>query len=471
MTPFRFLDLPILVRDQIYTELLVLPITESGNEIVFQEAPPTDIFYTNKQIYAEASDIFYSQNLFTVVSTNYDEEILEKKTRQNIPIFCEPKDTSKIAHCSRFALTIEILDVSQLFPATGTPAFIVTAHALPYLARYYPKCLRTVRMKVEHTFRYTTSRFSQLTFERFYAAMKRPQIGALQIEGSIESSHFREMVRSCVHHDQSACDDFKEYLRAYKNRVWFRMQVEYHKESYMEEEIPEAQVHELPKLMIRMYDVFWDCHIYRERELQASCGTSGVELFVRVAKLYNTLIHGYFLAAQRYYDRQSSAKKQTRSSLRPRGLIGLCCHLPYVLDGIMMSPTKHLGQAVVEAHVQALRAAQEGITYLNRDDRIMYADKIGTKEGEKLQLSPNFAKATLSRRASEACSRLGRPAEAKAYRADCLMYGVGAEADPRERRMKFAEIDWPTEPRMPIEVILWRKQEKMSPTSGDACNY
>ncbi|KAF2740277.1 hypothetical protein EJ04DRAFT_572556 [Polyplosphaeria fusca] len=107
MPPGAFLDLPILVREQIYLELLVPPIIEE-DQAIKQETPCTNILYANRQIYAESSHIFYSKNLFTVVCCNYP-NLIKGRHRKEVPVAYNIISPVKIAQCKRFAMTLEFL--------------------------------------------------------------------------------------------------------------------------------------------------------------------------------------------------------------------------------------------------------------------------------------------------------------------------------------------------------------------------
>lgn len=108
MARIQFLNLPELVRDQIYTELLVPSVAKLDNGNATQELPYVNILHTNRKIYTEASDVFYSQKLPVIVSAN-GPTFLREGTIKDTPKLSETKDESKIAACKRFAMTIELL--------------------------------------------------------------------------------------------------------------------------------------------------------------------------------------------------------------------------------------------------------------------------------------------------------------------------------------------------------------------------
>lgn len=91
--PFRFLDLPSEIRNHVYTTLLVekkkrafvgAVIVNSLDQIYWEgyrtnKALEVRIFLVSRQIYTEASAIFYSKNIFT--STRLDAVALFLKNR------------------------------------------------------------------------------------------------------------------------------------------------------------------------------------------------------------------------------------------------------------------------------------------------------------------------------------------------------------------------------------------------------
>lgn len=435
MATFRFLDLPTSIRDQIYEELLVPPVIKHGDGCISQDAACTNILYATRQIYVEASDAFYSKNLFTMICRNGGEsyEVLDDLDRDKLRILYDVKDASKIAQCKRFAMSMEIITISQLCKATSTPLYVVSAAALPYFASgiigeyKFVTGTGTVRMKIENIFRYTTLKFSELVFGGFLSAERLPIFLTLQIEGPIEPSYKRSMMQNCVQQkaygkEELGCASYEMGIRCYRDRVWFRMRMEREKGSGMHKEIPEPQIHELPRLMLRMYDIFWDYHKYREREFGHTCGTAHC-IFNAIGDTFTVLVHGYFLAADR--DPEKGA----------------------------------------DNHIQALRAAEDGLKYLNRDDRLMFPRAfVGAfatvEETENAIRAVNSRKATLSRKAAEACAKLGYPMEAEQYMADFQAYKPIRFVPTKEHMVKISNRAWPPVPGLVIKPILWRKDDR-----------
>jgi hypothetical protein len=428
MTYLRFLDFPVTVRDQIYTELLVPPVFQVDEHHITQGPPSTNIIYTNKQIYAESSDVFYSKNLFTVICTN-SPQLLCEQPRSKMPIFAEPKDPLKVAQCHRFAMTMELLGIDQETSSKSIPAFVISARALPFFATALIGEFQfhsgigngfcVVRMKIENTFRYSTSRFSTLTFGRLLTAEVFPKFNCLRIEGNILDEHRRAMLCNFLNELEYACAFFGLAVDAFRHRVWFRMRNEDRENPNegIKVEIPDAQTCELPRLLLRMYDIFWDCHDYRVRELEHECTTGTRYQFIRMADMYNTLIQGYVLAAKRHPE---------------------------------------LPERVVDAYTKALHAAEEGIAYLNREDRLMDS-KILTTEADLLKV--NSAKTLLSLKAAKACSKLGNEKAAGNYIEDAAIYSPDMFPTAADRLLKLHWKLWPTEPLVTTRPILWRNTE------------
>ncbi|KAF2710124.1 hypothetical protein K504DRAFT_252064 [Pleomassaria siparia CBS 279.74] len=427
-TSFRFLDLPVTVRDQIYTELLVPPIIRIDHDHVTQERLSVEILHVNKQIYAESSDVLYAKNLLIVISAN-SPALLDELTRDKTPIISEPKDPRKIVQCHRFAMNFELVGIGCQLCATSTPMFVISAKALPLFAtaligeyKFRPGIgmgLAQGQITVKNTFRYTTERFSDLTFGRLLEAEEFPQFNCLRVVGAILDEHRRALARDFVDDSEHACGIFALGMDSYRHRVWFGMRNEDRTtpNEGFELSISEHQTHELPRLMIRQYDMFWDCHNYRVRELGHVCTMETRYQFTRMAEMYNTLIEGYILAAKRDPDQ------------------------------------------AVTAYTQALRAAEEGITYLNRDDRFAeFYKKDEPVEGDNM-VKVQAAKTMLSLKASKACSKLGDKTSAVKYVQ--IAHRCTPHMFPRlqERLLKLAGKIWPAEPMVIINPIFWKDVE------------
>ena len=416
------------VRDQIYNELLVPPIVQIDEHHITQGPPSINILYTNKQIYAESSDVFYSKNLFTVIRTN-SPQLLAEQPRSKTPIFAEPKDPLKIAQGHRFAMTMELLGLNLGSSSNSIPAFVISAQALPFFATALIGELRfrsgvgngfcVVRMKIENTFRYSTSRFSALTFGRLLTAEIFPKFNCLRIEGNILDEHRRAMLCNFLNESEVACGFFGLAVETFRHRIWFRMRNEDRENPNegIKLEILEDQIYELPRLLVRMYDIFWDCHDYRVCELEHECTKGTQYQFTRMADMYNTLIQGYVLAAKRHPE---------------------------------------LPERIVDAYTKALRVAEEGISYLNREDRLVDS-KIITTEADLLKV--NSAKTLLSLKAAKACSKLGNEKAARKYIKDAAVYSPDIFPTAVDRLLKLSWKLWPTKPLVNTTPILWRNTE------------
>lgn len=103
MSPIGFLGLPVTVRNRIYTDLLV---PESvPNAKIFHKPVNINILFTNRQIHAESSNIFYSQNLFTLIETN-DPGLVFDLPEDHVTIFA--RNPVNIDSCKRIAMTVEM---------------------------------------------------------------------------------------------------------------------------------------------------------------------------------------------------------------------------------------------------------------------------------------------------------------------------------------------------------------------------
>jgi hypothetical protein len=114
MPPVGFLDLPLTVRNQIYTNLLV-PELILDLKICWETS--IDILFTNRQIYEESSDIFYSKNLFVIIETN-DADLIAEIPNENVSIFA--KSPATVSNCKRMAMRVEMYMFDNSLPATSS---------------------------------------------------------------------------------------------------------------------------------------------------------------------------------------------------------------------------------------------------------------------------------------------------------------------------------------------------------------
>jgi len=113
MACIGFLDLPITIRNQIYAEILI-PEKIPDTKIYWNV--DKSILFTNRQIYEESSEIFYSKNLFVVIETN-DPSLIVDVPDENVSIFA--KNPVNVANCKRMAMTVEMYMFDNRLPTTS----------------------------------------------------------------------------------------------------------------------------------------------------------------------------------------------------------------------------------------------------------------------------------------------------------------------------------------------------------------
>ncbi|KAF2182035.1 hypothetical protein K469DRAFT_252649 [Zopfia rhizophila CBS 207.26] len=414
-----FLDFPVTIRDQIYAELLVPPVTKADNQTYTKEPLSTSILYTNKQIYAEASDILYTKNLFVVIMTN-DPETFATLHRGHIPTIVQVKNSSKIAQCQRFAMTMEFLLSSHKLPSISTTFAVIPAWSLPHFASVLAmkNASWTAHFKVENCFRYTPSRISELLFGRFLSAEMLPKFAALSIGSPVDERYRNDMIRDCVNVNENSCTIIFMSIRACLDRVQFRM---LHDDDSLDQgirkEIPEAQIPEVPTLMLRLLDIFWDCHFRRARSLGHQCSVDVPYLFDEASCAYSLLAQAHCFAA-------------ARSSLKD-----------------------------INAYLEARRAAEAGIMYLKQRDPFEDAEYVPDDDANKKREHVNKAKARLSLRASEACIGLRDRVSATEYILDASKYNPDMKPTAREQIIHLGDYKWPENPQGAKVAILWGMPE------------
>ncbi|KAF2005696.1 hypothetical protein P154DRAFT_570995 [Amniculicola lignicola CBS 123094] len=146
LSAFRFLDFPVSIRDQIYTELLVTHLIE-GKLMRYQKIPPNAILFVNGQFYVESRYIIYAKNLFVVVNSNcYNLRANPlRRPGQRIPFLHKNErglinfKAEDVKQCPHFAMTLEIMSTGTSMRDSGySRTFIISARYLPYLTKRIP---------------------------------------------------------------------------------------------------------------------------------------------------------------------------------------------------------------------------------------------------------------------------------------------------------------------------------------------
>ncbi|KAJ4305709.1 hypothetical protein N0V90_001240 [Kalmusia sp. IMI 367209] len=351
---FRFLDLPLTIRQQIYSELLVPLLPEQ---------------FLHIQINAESSDIFYAKNLFTVISFNNQhqpENILAHAIRRMA--LCTVDDPNKLASCSRFAMTMDILVIGRRISKDEQPSWVVPARALPYVT----KCLEAsprfageafvAQFRIHNTFRYEIDRFSELTFGRLLTALRVPYFTALSVKGPVHPDYHQRLVTKLTRVDESVWFDFGGAFATHKSWIWGHLT----RLRDMNWDLSMKQGFGESRLLLRGLDIVWDFHSYlnfRHNNFYAQAS-----LFQSVADVYYLLSFAHLVHAKKH------------------------------------------PQHATSIYLDARQAAEEGITYLNREDRFVDKHTFETFPEDIRRENVHMvdrAKAMLCRKASKACVKLG----------------------------------------------------------------
>ncbi|ORY07008.1 hypothetical protein BCR34DRAFT_29501 [Clohesyomyces aquaticus] len=376
-----FLSLPSSIRNQIYQELLVHPVLPDDGSLV-KEHLTTSILYTNKQIYAESSYIFYSRNLFTVVLVQSPSEETPRLPSESCPAIT---NLATIARCRRFAMKVDIYGMERLYGGF-TAAFVLLPHEISQFIHQCnhkldmePALVREpliIRFRVLDTFRYTVPRASELLFAPILNAEPPIKFKALEIVGPIAEECKISLHRGCVHpyEDPNAFHSLYWNYRYFFCREIFEMMFKFTQPrtngscSWMV--APPYWFLKHSEDWLKSLDIFRSCHQYRVRH----CHKRAIDpnaLFGLVSDIY-CLQCQYFLIAAK------------------------SCHASFF-------------------HREARRAVEAGITYLNNETWISETTPIGFGSPEEFRGEIEKAKVALSLTAANTCLELGDIDSARAY--------------------------------------------------------
>ncbi|KAF2867777.1 hypothetical protein BDV95DRAFT_175437 [Massariosphaeria phaeospora] len=399
MMNFRFLDLPSVVRKQIYRELLVPP-TFVLNGLVEQRRPSTDILYTNRQIYAESSDTFYSRNLFTAVSTNVYAHLWTKTTfvfpkpcsgdeegtlTRGVTLWKIPRPRT-IAQCTRFAMTMDVISPTPLHPYR--PAmFVVSARMLHFFVRSLPceMVYGAIDFSVENTFHYQTiTQLSELLFGRLTGGPVYHDLGALRIKGPVSMDCYRAMVRKFVSYEKMPWHQWRLIAKLYgrdpREFKPLRPRPSRASESVgIHFGLLEYKMDNQPRIMLDIFDIRWDCQEFMVDELEHECAGRHRDQYAEVVDLYRQLIRTYSQLADVYPARASTG------------------------------------------YLRAHEVAEEALDYVDRADRSAFPEDLEEYPQSDID-ETNAIKADLYAQAAMTCSKLGDETAALSIMQDAWFY-------------------------------------------------
>lgn len=404
MSPKSFLDLPVTIREQIYTELLVPPAAQEGDYLFHPSDVATSILYTSRQVYTESSDIFYSKNLFMVVRSDYNLFgllSLKPPTRVHFPRLTTDK-RSRIAPHGRFAMSMELLSIGWRLgqePWFLQATFVITAQALRYFMDDLASALSRAtqvsigQLQIHNIFRYSKLRFAELVFGSVMSMQHLPALKALSVLGGLHQDYHQRLTAKLLHDQDRIWYDFAGAYASYRSRIRDNM-LPGRVKSDQEMQWNIANL----RYLLQALDIVWDFHAttgFQHNEHYAN-----VTLFQCVADLYSKLVLAHLCEAKRHPDQS------------------------------------------VSSYLAARRAAEEGILYLTSDYRLIDRRTFESFPSNIKEEHMNFigrAKATLSLKALKACIKLGDKAAARFYITDAHRQDVNMWPDLDELRLK---LEW-----------------------------
>lgn len=379
MRTITFLDLPATIRMQIYTELLT-PRASPRKRYVFQpEDIATSILYTNRQIYAESSDVFYSRNLFVVIKT--DSHTLAHMSKLRIGSYFPSVGAdrlSRVALPGRFAMSVELLSIgwqSGRKPRLVQPVFVITAEAMRYFMKHLLRAIEKAkrvfisRFELHNTFRYTSLRCAELLFGSVTSLHCLPALKALIIGGPVHQNYRQRLMAKILHDQDRIWFDFAGAYALSKLYIQHRMLPQ-----NVYSDLAMRKNFEDLRYLLQALKIVWDFH--NTTAFQHIKHYAKATLFQCVAELYSQLALAHLIEAKRH-------------------------------------PEQAYGSYSAARH-----AAENGIVYLTSDYRLIDQTTFDTFPASIKEENMNLigrAKATLSLKASKACVKLGDKPAARAY--------------------------------------------------------
>ncbi|KAF2451883.1 hypothetical protein P171DRAFT_478904 [Karstenula rhodostoma CBS 690.94] len=429
MNPKSFLDLPITVREQIYTELLVPPAAREGQYLFRPNDVSTSLLYTNRQVYAESRDIFYAKNLFIIVRPDYDVfRLLSLKPPTRIHYPCLTVDNlSQIASHGRFAMSMELLTIGSRpgkFPWFLRAAFVITAQALRYFmhdlaaALSRPTQVSIGQFQIHNIFRYSRLRFSELVFGSVMSIPRLPAFKALSIRGPLHPDYHQQLMAKLLNDQDRIWYEFAGAYASYRSCIRNNMFPACVK-SDLDMQWNFANL----RCLLQALDIVWDFHAstgFQHNEYYAKAS-----LFESVADLYSKLVLAYLIEAKRHPDQ------------------------------------------AVSSYLAARRVAEEGIAYLTEDNRLVnrltFENFPSYVKEENMNLTGR-AKAVLSLKASKACTKLRDGAAASHYISDARRQDANISPDMVELRLRLKWKNLPHSSGLsdesPGQLVRWNEQPR-----------
>lgn len=419
------LDLPVTVREQIYSELLVPPPPTPECHYVFRPADvSTGIMYTSRQIWEESSYIFYAKNLFVSIHCDpYISEGLPSKppiTTLRIP-FLPLDNTYEATLHGRFAMGLEFLNIGRQSGRNDSRScLVITAQALCYLMddlarlpRMRPELAPQIivaRFEIHNTFRYAIPRFSELVFGSLISMQRLPNLKALDIRGPLVPSYRQRLMDKLLHGQDRIWFDFAGAFAANRSRLYEML----HLPTY---DLKMQKVIRKLQLLLRALDVVWDFHSSLDFRFNRHYAQSS--LFQSVADVYGMLVL------------------------------------------VHLTRAKQIQDCVPSSFLDARSAAEQGIQYLNRDNRIVDLRTLENLPTHTIRENVNIAnraKAVLSLKASKACTKLGDRKAAAVYITDAHKKYHNLMPSSQELHLKLQWKKLPDSVDHSSPAIRWKER-------------
>ena len=234
MPHFRFLDLPYVLREQVYEELL--SYSRNGYDFARAETVEKDdqshsrhepitkgILYVNRQVYEESRPVLYSCNLFVLIEYN-DDTVLDEFLLQYKCDLLKNRPTEVASVEDKIALTLTVFSFSAPVPDSLRRPILVPLALLPFILHQLRQFEgqrwtrnASLTIKINNHFNYTQDRIAKLVLEPFEGVQPLNFLAVI-VDESVPSHYHAELHRHYIRNPSARYFYYGSRLMIHKYR-------------------------------------------------------------------------------------------------------------------------------------------------------------------------------------------------------------------------------------------------------------